>query len=325
MPFKNRCQAIGYDQYTGIIHLLGGACPTCHTHYVTYNTLTNTMSALQSIPNNGRGSDQPYAQYYIQINRILYIYNFENQCIDTFDMSTTTFTSCWSSIGTLIPTNSLKACMAIDDSARYFYLIPETNAFFFYDKVEQTWYSGPNTFQSSHLFSGCDVVDNKLYFWGGQAAWGQGGADLLTLEYLDISDMNALKTNPSSFSWNIQYNFLPFGHDFVRNVRLNDGTVYSVGGYRFYGDGQNIEVFAIDLSINQLQQSIDIPTKAIGGSLVWDSCQRKFYYFGGYDGSSDHDTFWYSNTISTADAPSKYQMDCMVSQFTTTTTTTTST
>eukprot|EP01083_Nonionella_stella_P102144 290350_1 len=297
MPFASRSQAVGYDPYTGTVHFLGGACPTCQTFYHTYDTIADSMSSLQSIPNNGRTPDQPYAHFYVQLSRILYMYNNEDRCIDTFDMQSLTFTSCWSAVGSIIPTNAIKGCLAVDDTSRYFFVIPETNAFFFYDTLESTWYSGPSTIQTAHLFPGCHVVNDHLFFWGGQVSWGQGGSGVLSLESLDVSDMTSLKANPSLYSWSITHNFLPFEHDFVRDVRSDCGSIYSVGGYRYSGDSDYIEVLAINLASMEVQQSVDIPTYGIGGSFIFDSCERRFYYFGGYDGSTDLDSMYISNAI----------------------------
>ena len=50
----------------------------------------------------------------------------------------------------------------------------------FYDSEEDTWYAGPDTELSTHLFPGCAVYDNVLNYWGGQTNWGNGccGIDL---------------------------------------------------------------------------------------------------------------------------------------------------
>ena len=62
------------------------------------------------------------------------MYHHENKCIDTFDMSTLTYTSCWSSSGDdVISDTALKGCMTIEENGRYFFIISETSEFFFYD------------------------------------------------------------------------------------------------------------------------------------------------------------------------------------------------
>eukprot|EP01084_Bolivina_argentea_P215091 365145_1 len=114
MPQRERAQAVGYDPYTGIIHLLGAnVSPGDMVHpsilarasnYVTYNTITKEMSPLQSIPNGGETINF-LTESFVQINRTMYIYEDDqsSKCIDTFNMETLTYTSSWTSSAS-IPT-----------------------------------------------------------------------------------------------------------------------------------------------------------------------------------------------------------------------------
>eukprot|EP01083_Nonionella_stella_P106018 305359_1 len=287
VPLSTSHGAVGYNPTTHTIWFLGGHVvttldekPSSSRQLTSYNYNTNSFTdhGNNALPSAFYG----WSQNYVQFGTILYFADSVNSYVNSFDMTTESFTE--DDITASQAFNNEEVCF-VNIRDDYLALLGASTTVQILNMQTQKWLNNVPSLLEERRGQSCIYINDKIWSIGGYASDSSSKGNVLSIEYLAATE--SAISDIRNQNWRYNADSLPHAIDSSRCLGIND-DILLIGGYNSELQQYLDTIYTIDSFSGFVSLSGHLAKPVTGTAAVY--ANDMIYAFGGWTVLTDEKT-----------------------------------